>query len=319
MREEFGRAWLHAALGPASAGIVLTPIEDIEHFDAVIRWRIDAAVEQGQVSVRYAFDALYHGQLTESGYVMVPTNQGLSQFTQRSWRSLGREWTAEALAAAIRVTSGLLVSPPLLAALLDTTRRSGLQATLALTVVRRWALALRALAWLDEARTHLFRDVRLADVVAFAYASLAPWWPRPSLAISHRSCDAKPALMALGLLASPHVAVDAAITPGLESNTGFIWRLFAGTPLIICVSSEHYEESVWCRRETELTSYLIRGCDFLRGRAVTEIEVRELPEVGSRSPVGRPHVATYPTHGPAWHPRPIPLRFSSSMSPATHS
>jgi hypothetical protein len=113
----------------------------------------------------------------------------------------------------------------------------------------------------------------------FGYAAIAPWWPRPSVAISHRSGEVKPKLMQLGLWGSAHVAIDAVTVPNLEPNTGLVWRLFAATPTVIRVRSASYAASLWCRREAELLQYLVDDSDFFRGRVVADAEVSELPAV----------------------------------------
>jgi hypothetical protein len=64
--------------------------------------------------------------------------------------------------------------------------------------------------------------------------------------------------------------------PSWESNTGFVWRLFAATPAVVRVRTDHYAESIWCRRETELTDYLLDQSDFLEGRIVADASVAEL-------------------------------------------
>jgi hypothetical protein len=138
---------------------------------------------------------------------------------------------------------------------------------------------LRALAWLEQAIDHDWAEVRPADLVAFAYASLGSWWPRPSVGISHRSSDVKPTLTQLGLWGSPDIAIDATTVPAHENNTGFVWRLFAATPAILRVRSPSYQDTVWCRREAELTQYLIDGYDFLAGRAVVDTELDRLPAI----------------------------------------
>jgi hypothetical protein len=277
------RAWLDSVLGSSLAGLVLSPTDDAgllgpETWHRLeVAWRFGAGSPAPQINLSRAIEALYATQWENGQPALMPTQQGQALWMRDHWFWLGQSLEAGDLREAVQVTAGLLVSPPLAGALLDAVGGGNDTGLVALCVLRRWALGLRAMAWLEEATGHEWRDVRLSDVVSFAYAAIAPWWPRPSNSISHRSADAKPILKDLRIWRNAQVAIDAMVIPGWESNTGFVWRLFAATPTIIRVQSASYRASTWCRREDELTRYLVEHCDFLRGRVVADADVTQLP------------------------------------------
>ena len=72
------------------------------------------------------------------------------------------------------------------------------------------------------------------------------------------------------------IAVDANYVPSWETNIGMIWGLFAATPAIVRIHSPNYRESVWCRRELELTEYVLKQSDFLSQRWIIDLEQPEL-------------------------------------------
>jgi len=279
---EFVRAWLDSVLGPAAAGLVLSPTEDEELLQSETRRRLETLLllhprsETVQLDVAYRTEALYTTLWNREQPTKAPTNQGQAIWSRAHWFWLGRPLEAAPLRDSIHIAARLLVSPPILRALLAATKDTDEIAPLGLCVLRRWALGLRAMAWLEEAISHPWQDVRLADVVSFAYASIGPWWPRPSLAISHRSKDAKSQLTKLPAWGNANVAIDAMVIPNWESNTGFVWRLFAATPAIVRVRTESYGASNWCRREAELTQYLVDHSDFFRGRIVADADLSQL-------------------------------------------
>ncbi|WP_410667715.1 hypothetical protein [Amycolatopsis sp. cmx-4-68] len=288
---EVVRAWVDAVFGHALGGLAFAATDDAQvladegwrRFTTL--WQLTAASQvPRQVHVVRAVEALYTAEWEDGEPSLVPAPQGQPVRAADHWHWLGCPLDAADLREALHTAAGLLVSPPLLRLLIDVTREGGELVPLGLCVLRRWALGLRAMAWLEEAITHPWRDVRLVDVSAFAFAAVAPWWPRPSLAVSHRSAEVKPELIRTALWGSAHVAVDAMTVPNRETNTGLVWRLFAATPSIIRVRSATYEASEWCRREAELLQYLLDGSDFFRGRVVAD--VTDLPAV-DRTPIAR--------------------------------
>ena len=71
------------------------------------------------------------------------------------------------------------------------------------------------------------------------------------------------------------IAIDANyVSSGI--NVGMVWGLFAATPAIARIRSRTYQESVWCRRELELTDYLLRKNDFLTKRWIIDLEESDL-------------------------------------------
>jgi hypothetical protein len=280
------RAWLDAVLGSSLAGLVLSPTEDHELLTKETRRRVDAAWKLGAysdqwlVAVNYAVEAFWTASWHELQPTLVPTHQGQPLDAEDHWRWLTRPLSIEHVREAVQVAAGLLVSPAVLDALLAVAGEERTPAPLALCALRRWATGLRAMAWLEEALGQSWVDIRAADLVCFAYAAIAPWWPRQSLGISHRSADAKPLLKTLDLWGTPHVAIDATTVPVWETNTGFVWRLFAATPTVLRVRSPRYDASTWCRREAELMRYLVDRCDFLRGRVFAEADMSELAAIG---------------------------------------
>jgi len=115
-------------------------------------------------------------------------------------------------------------------------------------------------------------DVRPRDLCAFALNATKPDWPRRVVAVSHRSQDVKPDLRGMQVWRSGRFAIDANYVPSWETNIGMIWGLFAATPAIARIHSSTYLDSVWCRREFELTDYVLRESDFLTSRWIIDVE-----------------------------------------------
>ncbi|MBF6166322.1 hypothetical protein IU486_16385 [Streptomyces gardneri] len=285
LQAEFVRAWLSSITGSALSGLLFAETTDadllyqetlqrIEQVLEIVEW-----VDQPQIDLARAIEAWYAAQWHDLQPSLVPTQQGQPLWWRDHWFWLAHAWEREALREAIHLVAELLVCPPLLAAVGLVATRDGPVNALGLCVLRRCALGLRALAWLEEAISHPWQDVRLADIVLFAFSAVAPWWPRPSLAISHRSGDVKPTLLTLGLWGAAHVSIDAVTVPAGETNSGMVWRLFAAAPVIARVRSSRYGGSLWCRREAELTQYLRDRSDFLRGRVVADLTVSSLTAV----------------------------------------
>lgn len=281
LQSQFIRAWLSSIVGNTFSSMFRAPSTDADLLYHVTIRRVDQAMgafEQThhlRMDLAEAIETFYCATWPDGLPIKVPTQQGQSLEWRDHWFWLTRELEPERLREAVGIVARLLVCPPIMDAIGYLISRDRPVSALGLCVLRRCALGLRTLAWLEAAATHRWRDVRLADVATFAFAAIAPWWPRPSLALSHRSGDTKPQLMKLGLWRAPDVAIDAMTVPTGESNTGMVWRLFAATPAIARVRSETYTASLWCRREVELTQYLLDHSDFLRGRIVADVSVQQ--------------------------------------------
>jgi hypothetical protein len=146
---------------------------------------------------------------------------------------------------------------------------------LSMCIRRRWMLALKALAWLEASLqcAKPFAFVTPADLACFAIDSLLPLYPRPVVAVSHRSADAKTALAASKAWGANEVMLDATFRPVWQTNRAMVWSLFAATPVLCKIRSANYGDSEWCRRESELFQHLASTADFLRGRRVLEIDL----------------------------------------------
>lgn len=136
---------------------------------------------------------------------------------------------------------------------------------------RRWILQLQAMSWLEMALQRPWQHVRTQDLATFAFSALRPHWPRRLIGLSHRSMDIKEPLSATRAWANFRFSIDAYFFPQWETNVATVWGLFSTTPMLIRVPSEHYEDSVWCRRERELFEYLRDQDDFLAGRFFLEL------------------------------------------------
>lgn len=286
-KADYVRAFVTMILGKGLAGIALSSFDDDGLLQTITLNRLVTAFEfGGQVDdapqlgtwlrITTAIESLYAAPWRDGRIHPVLVDQGMSAESLDAMQWLSHADDPAALLEAVQVAADLLVSPTMARTLAAIARSGDELAPLGLCVLRRWALGLRALAWLEDALSHTWIDVRPADLAMFAYTSLAPWWPRPVMGISHRSADVKPTLAGLELWGDARVAIDAMTVPGWETNTAMVWRLFGATPMIIRVRSAEYERSVWCRREAELTQFLMARSDFLSGRRVIDTPVGEL-------------------------------------------
>lgn len=151
--------------------------------------------------------------------------------------------------------------------------------TLAVAVIRRWILTLKTMAWLEAALVEPWTHVRAQDLACFAFNATKPEWPHRVIAISHRSADAKATLIDMKLWRAGRCAIDANYVPAWETNTGMIWGLFAATPAIARIRSSHYEQSIWCLREIEISQYLAERSDFLSERWILDLELSQLRDL----------------------------------------
>lgn len=300
--------WLTAALGDLLKPIALTPTEDAESRDLVVRAAAQRFFEPDTLPVEYQLlgshddgcEWLYNARMTQQGVQILGTRQGQGTEWQHHWLWMSTPQDAEAMTATLQLTGLLLINEPLLAGL-TTAVHSGDNGAKkrALCVARRWMMTTKALAWLVEALRHTWSTVRPQDLACFAFGALSPAWPRRTVAVSHRSDEAKPMLSTLAMWRSPHAAIDATYVPAWETNTGMIWSLFAPVPLLARVNSQAYFESEWCQREYELLQYLVEHADFVEGRMVIDIRVDDLPELDAAL-VERESVSSdRPTHQPA--------------------
>lgn|GEM_PF-2456109 len=165
---------------------------------------------------------------------------------------------------------------------LEMLRRGGIDdenvLDLATCVRRRWMLSLKALAWIEVSlqRPTKFELVTPADLMCFGIVALLPLYPRPIVAISHRSGDAKPLLKAGKVWGANEVMIDAMFRPVWQTNRAMIWSLFASTPVLCKVHSRTYDESEWCRRESEMFDHLGGSTDFMDGRLRFDIDLEEV-------------------------------------------
>jgi hypothetical protein len=190
--------------------------------------------------------------------------------------------------------------------------------TLALAVVRRWLLTLKAMSWLEASALESWSHVRAQDLACFAFGALKPDWPRRIMAVSHRSADVKPVLRTMRLWNSSRCAVDASYVPAWETNTAMVWGLFGATPAIVRVRSPAYADSVWCLREAELAEHLVKRRDFASNRWVLDIDVARLESLDDAYAVWDPADDPAPAEQPSlfrefpppiqvWTPPPMPV------------
>ncbi|MEV6487114.1 hypothetical protein AB0M20_00545 [Actinoplanes sp. NPDC051633] len=289
-------AWLDTLIGPGLRGLALSDTDDAGLIFQLAQEWINTALRMSSAMhlpgrVVIAVESIYTTYWTDGGPQPTANQQGESADTREAWMLLLEDLEVDDLLSVLRVTTRVLCWEPLFYATLQlATLPAGRPTTpwheagispVACCIIRRWAVGLRVLAWLEIAVGHKWSDVRTKDLHSFAFAALRPWWPRPTVAISHRSGDAKTALKRGSIWGSPLVAIDACTLPNWETNTGMVWRLFAPTPMILRVESPNYHDSLWCRREFELSTYLAMECDFLPGRKVGDISVDDFDVLAS--------------------------------------
>jgi hypothetical protein len=196
-----------------------------------------------------------------------------SEVWRERWGWLTQDCTPDdarlALVTAAQLLASLAVVSPLIT-LAKSENRSALM--LALCTLRRLLLTLRAMAWAEQALRNTWQLVRSVDVLCFACSALRPHWPRPAIALSHRSRTVKPLLFHTRFWDSPFSVIDATYIPQWETNIAMIWGLFASSPTIIRMPSEAYLDSEWCQRESELLQYVADQCDFMRNRSLMDAE-----------------------------------------------
>lgn len=293
------RAWLTTALGSLLRGVALVPQAAHDELVAAARSRLLVPRELGAApawGLQFAegeIGILYNCRVSPHGsYLWGGIRIGQGEEWLQHWLWLSRAIDAEGLAAALRLTARLLRCRPVLDALLSALDEEdpGLR-HVALAVLRRWLLSLKAMAWLEDALARPWSDVRPQDLASFAFNAVKPDWPRRCVALSHRSRDAKPALQTMKAWRSSLFAIDANYAPSWETNTGMMWGLFAATPVLARVHSAHYDESEWCRREAEIIGYLEQACDFMSRRLVMDTDVEALAAMDHMVDAWRPLAA----------------------------
>jgi hypothetical protein len=282
------RAWLSASLGNLLSAITLTPNKSSETLTEVTVQRLAIAARaqpefQGAVVPGWTdVDVLYNAEVNSEGIFFRATRQGQGTEWRDHWRWIRESMDAGEMLQVIRITAGILRSSPLFEGLAAAIRQAdGRLDVLALCVLRRWLLSLKALTWLEAALSHEWQWVRVQDLSSLAFASISPIWPRPRIAISHRSSDVKSILHNSTFWGSADAAIDAQKVPAWETNTGMIWQLFAATPIIARVNSPNYQASVWCRRELEMSQFFVDSMDFLQNRRIVDLAPDQLLKIAS--------------------------------------
>jgi hypothetical protein len=283
-------AWLNTGLGRLFGGIALTSDIDLQTSLALLMQRWSRVWEEKDVYeehmsipeiLQWKLDVFYGAEIAPERLVMQPSRQGQPWQWQKYWQWLGHGVDPSLALEATRMAAKLMVCPPILVFLKSKLRGTvqdevTLDHLLALSVLRRLALQLQVMSWLEMALQHSFRHIRVEDLTSFAYSALRPHWPRRLFAVSHRSRDVKPALLSLNTWGNFRCSLDALFAPHWETNVATVWGLFSAVPGLIRVTSEHYEESKWCRRECEIFGYLCEHDDFLEGRRVVEMPDMQL-------------------------------------------
>jgi hypothetical protein len=304
---EHVRAWLaasvghllmFAALSPQSEMVVLA--KEVVRRLGIARFVAQQRYQLDQIGDRH-LEVLYNARMLPDGRVSFgAVRVGQGEEWRDHWLSMGFDLEAEDTLDAVQMAARLLRCPTLVLGLASALASDdGELRLLATAVLRRWLLTLQAMAWLETALLHPWSDIRPKDLCCFALNATKPDWPRRVVAISHRSKDAKPELRGMHIWKAGRVAIDANYAPSWETNIGMIWGLFAPTPVIVRIHSLTYRESLWCRRELELTDYVLKQSDFLTQRWIIDIEQRELSQLDTI-------VQAWSPQGLDKHPRPLP-------------
>jgi hypothetical protein len=284
IQTEHIRVWLAAAVGHLLMFAALVPQSQMVVLAKEVMRRLDIAryvssqrYELDQVGDRH-LEVLYNARMLPDGRMSFGAVRiGQGEEWRDHWLSLAFDIGAEDTLEAVQMAARLLRCPSLVLGLASAlSSGTGEIRLLATAVLRRWLLTLQAMAWLEAALLHSWMDIRPKDVCCFALNATKPDWPRRVVAISHRSQDAKPALRHMHVWKAGRIAIDANYAPSWETNIGMIWGLFAPTPAIVRIHSPSYRESVWCRRELELTDYVLKQSDFLTQRWIIDLEQREV-------------------------------------------
>lgn len=320
VQTEHVRVWLASSLGHILMSVALTPPTDSEALNQAILYRLSlpqkVGLQQGivdEIQDRH-LELLYNSRMLPDGWLQlsrVRTGQG--EEWRDHWLSLCFEVGAENTLEAVQIAARLLRCSALISGLqLGVASSENHLKELAVGVIRRWILTLEVMAWLEVALTQSWSDVRPQDLCCFALNAIKPDWPRRVVGISHRSKDVKPDLRDMRIWRAARCAIDSNYVPSWETNIGMVWGLFAATPAIVRVHSPAYTESVWCRRELELSNYLLAQSDFLTERWIVDVEMSELKKLDAIVEVWR---AQYPQEATGILPQFPPLTEVCSPSP----
>ena len=302
IQAEYVRAWLSTALGNLLSSMALSPqshhnelvatslrrLSIPRELKAAPMWGVQFA--EGEIGILYNCRQTPLGSLSWAG---IRIGQGWEW--RKHWQWLSHSPDLAQIAAGLPLAAKLLRCRPLLEALLTAldSKDQGLE-YIALAVLRRWLLSLKAMAWLEEALVQRWDHVRPQDLACFAYNAVKPDWPRRSVALSHRSKDAKPILQTMKAWTSSLFAIDANYAPSWETNTGMVWGLFAATPMLIRIRSPHYPgTSEWCERESAIIDYLEQSCDFIPRRLVLDMNVEDTAALDQMVDAWRPQSAFF--------------------------
>jgi hypothetical protein len=319
IQTEHVRVWLASAVGHMLMSAALTPA-DLRALAQNVLYRLgiplQIAAQRGlldQIADRH-LEVLYNARMGPDGRLQLGAVRiGQGEEWRDHWLALGFDLGAEDGLEAVQLAARLMRCPALVLGLTSALASEGEIRTIAVAVVRRWLLVLQAMAWLEDALPHEWSDVRVKDLCAFAFNATKPDWPRRVVAVSHRSRDVKPELRGMQAYRAGRFAIDANYVPSWETNVGMIWGLFAATPAIARIESAGYRDSLWCRRERELTEYLVSTSDFLAGRRIVDLarpELRTLDAIvrhwNERTPRDAPALqAEFPTLTEICSPGPL--------------
>jgi hypothetical protein len=284
IQAQYVRAWLSTAIGTLLSSVALSPQKDHEPLERESRRRLliprelKAAPLWGVQFAEGAIGILYNCRQSPLGTLSwrgIRIGQG--EEWMKHWQWLSQSVDAAHVIPAVVLAAKLLRCRPLLVALTNTLEANDPELEdIAVAVLRRWLLSLKAMAWLEDALERQWDRVRPEDLACFAFNAVKPDWPRRVLAVSHRSMDAKPALFGMNAWRSSLFAIDANYAPSWETNTGMIWGLFAATPVLVKISSPNYELSEWCQREEEVLRYVEHTCDFMDRRFVLDMTIERV-------------------------------------------
>jgi hypothetical protein len=305
-------AWFNTGLGRLFGGVALEANIDLQTSFSALTQRWSRVWEEKDVYednmslpeiLQWKLDVFYGAEIAPERLVMQHSRrQGQPRQWQKYWQWLSLGVDPSLALEATRMAAKLMICPPILiffkSKLCDTAQEGvTLDQLLALSILRRLALQLQVMSWLEMALEHSFQHLRVEDLTSFAYSALRPHWPRRLFAVSHRSRDIKPALLGLKIWGNFRCSLDALFVPHWETNIATVWGLFSAVPGLIRIASEHYEESEWCCREREMFDYLCEYDDFLEGRRVAEIPEAHLPLLDAMipsSPAAHPWFRDFP-------------------------
>jgi hypothetical protein len=301
IQTEHVRVWLGTSIGHLLMAVPLALDVEASAAAEALTYRL-ALVQRGeyetidQIGDR-RLERLYNARVGQDGQLSIaPVRVGQGPEWRDHWLTLSLDIGAEEASEAVRMAARVLRCPRLFQGLATALNSDDDQfRLLATAVLRRWLLTLQVMAWLEVALSRAWSDIRPKDLCCFALNATKPEWPRRIVAISHRSQDAKHDLRRTYAWREGRIAIDANYVPSWETNIGMIWGLFAATPAIVRINSPTYGDSVWCRRELELTDYLLKESDFLAERWIIDLDLTRVKEIdtivdrwGRPETVGKP-------------------------------